>query len=69
MNLKLAKTRKDLSVWLISAIWLLVNSLALLIWGSIGTAISSPIMLALVAGFVFWTKRNHKVNDWLETKL
>jgi len=63
------KTRRDLSVWIIASFWLLLNLAAILIWGSFGTVISNIIALALISGFIFWSKGNEKVNSWLDKEL
>ena len=70
MNLsKLVKTKRDASVWVISSIWLIVNFVLLNIWGNGALIFTNPICLALIAAFVFYSKSNPKLNDWLNSKI
>ena len=66
---KFIKTRRDLSVWVMASYWLALNTIAILIWGSFGTVFSNMIGLGTIAAFVFWSRGNKKVNDWLDKEL
>lgn len=66
---KICKTRRDLSVWIIASFWLSINLGAMIIWGRHATIFSNPIALGLITVFVFWSKRNKKVNSWLDEEL
>ena len=70
MNLsKLVKTKRDASVWVIASIWLIVNFVSLNIWGNEVLIFTNPICLVLIAVFVFYSKSNSKLNDWLNSKI
>ena len=70
MNLsKLVKTKRDASVWVIASIWLIVNFVSLNIWGNEALIFTNPICLVLIAVFVFYSKSNSKLNDWLNSKI
>ena len=70
MNLdKLVKTKRDASVWVIASIWLIVNFVSMSIWGNEALIFTNPICLALIAAFVFYSKSNSKLNDWLNSKI
>ena len=66
---KYIKTRRDLSVWIMASYWLALNLIAILIWGSFGTVYSNIVGLGTISAFVFWSKRNKKVNAWLDEEL
>ena len=69
MKIKFIKTRKDLSVWIIASIWLLVNLIGILTKGTGALIITNPAVLLVLSGWVIYTKRNPEVNKWLEEKL
>lgn len=70
MNLsKLVKTKRDASVWVIATIWLVVNVVSMYIWGNEALILTNPICLALITAFVFYSKSNHKLNAWLNSKI
>ena len=52
-----------------AAYWLLLNIIAIMIWGSFGTVYSNPIGLLTIAAFVFYSKKNKKLNNWLNQRL
>lgn len=66
---KLIKTRRDLSVWIMASYWLVLNLTFLLIWGNTGTIFGNIIGLGTISAFVFWSKSNKKVNNWLDSEL
>ena len=66
---RLIQTRRDLSVWIMAAYWLLLNIIAIMIWGSFGTVYSNPVGLLTIAAFVFYSKKNKKLNNWLNQRL
>lgn len=66
---KLIKTRRDLSVWIMSSYWLVLNLTFLLILGNTGIIFGNIIGLGTISAFVFWSKSNKKVNDWLDSEL
>lgn len=66
---KICKTRRDLSVWIIASFWLSINLGAMIIWGRHATIFSNIAILSLIIVFVFWSKRNKKVNSWLDEEL
>lgn len=70
MNLrKLVKTKRDASVWVMATIWLIINFVSLNIWGNEAMIFTNPICLAFIATFVFYSKSNTKLNDWLNSKI
>lgn len=69
MKIKFIKTRKDLSVWIIASIWLLVNLIGILTKGTGALIITNPAVLLVLSGWVIYTKRNPEVNKWLEERL
>lgn len=40
-----------------------------LIWGNTGTIFGNIIGLGTISAFVFWSKSNKKVNNWLDSEL
>lgn len=66
---KLIKTRRDLSVWIMASYWLVLNLTFLLIWGNTGAIFGNIIGLGTISAFVFWSKSNKKVNNWLDSEL
>ena len=66
---KLVKTKRDASVWVIATIWLIVNVVSMYIWGNEALIFTNPICLALITAFVFYSKSNSKLNDWLNSEI
>ena len=66
---KLIKTKRDASVWVIASLWLIINFVSLGIWGNVALIFTNPICLTLITVFVFYSKYNHKFNDWLNSKI
>jgi hypothetical protein len=67
--MKLIETRRDLSVWIIAIIWFIVNFGAMMIWGNIALVITNPVCLILLTAFVFYSKSNKRLNDYLNEKI
>ena len=68
--MKLIKTRKDISVWIIVFYMLGVNLICWKLLGrEFGLALGNLIGLGSVALFVLWVKNTPKVDKWLETKI
>lgn len=67
--MKLFKTRKDLSVWIIACIWLAINTIGILIWGKDALIFTNLIVLFFLTIFVFWVKKTPKIDNWFETKI
>lgn len=67
--MKLISTNRDLTVWIIAAIWLIVNSCAMMIWGNFATVFTNPVCLLVLTAFVFYSKRNQRLNNWLNKKI
>ena len=66
---KLIKTRKDLSVWIIADIWLIVNFGCWFLFGREALIFTNPIMLSLITIFVFYVKSHKNIDKWFEEKL
>ena len=68
--MKIIKTRKDVSVWIISFYMISVNLICWKLFNrEIGLAVGNLIGVTSVALFVFWVKSNPKIDKWLETDL
>ena len=68
--MKLIRTRKDISVWIIALYMFSVNLICWKLLGSdVGLAFGNLIGLGTVALFVLWVKNTPKVDKWLETKI
>ena len=66
--MKLIDTNRDFTVWIIAAIWLVINVGAIMIWGNFATVFTNPACLLVLTGFVFYSKRNQRLNNWLNKK-
>lgn len=65
----LVKTKRDASVWIIASIWVIVNFIAINIWGNFALVFTNPICLLLIAIWVFYSKSSPKINKWLDSKI
>jgi hypothetical protein len=65
----LVKTRKDASMWIMSALWLIGNFVPMSIWGNEALIFTNPICLLLITIFVFYTKSHPKFESWLEEEI
>lgn len=63
--MKLIKTNRDLTVWIIALIWLIINISAMMIWNYSVTIITNPLCLLVITVYVFYSKHNSKLNNWL----
>ena len=68
--MKLIRTRKDISVWIIACDMLSINLICWKLFGrEAGLAIGNFFGLGTVAIFVLLVKNTPKVDKWLETKI
>lgn len=67
--MKLIDTNRDLTIWIIAAIWLIINFGAMMIWGNFATAFTNPACLIVLTAFVFYSKHNQRLNNWLNKKI
>lgn len=68
--MKIIATRRDIVACIIALYLLIINIICVVLLGiKLGIVIGNPLGLGTVTLFVMWSKRNKKVNNWLNHKL
>ena len=68
-KIKNIMTRRDLTVVVIALSWLFVNIATHIRWVESVSILTNIICLTFVAAFVFYSKMNKELNNWLNEKI